>query len=160
MSSVMSQHKLEEMFDRFIREVTEQTGGIRLRQDLGPPDGDLCTVYIEFTKGFHTSLSLCVDAAMLARMAQQFLQTEDVTQQDLEDFGKEYFNILCGRIASELFQATQVSSRFSVPFFYFGRYEPEGYTKQFSLNYSSDRREGVQLTHHVPYAGGLEYPAV
>lgn len=148
------------MFDRAVREVTEKTAGVRLSACEEPPDGELCTVHITFHTGFHTSLSLCADAAMLRRMARAVVRSEKVTAQDLEDFTKEYFNLLCGRIAAALFRATRVAARFSLPEFYHGRYEPEGHRRQFALNYSSERRELAQLVHHVPcQPGGDGEPA-
>ena len=150
MDTAMSQQNLEEMLDTVVREVTESTAGIRLYHDTQPPAGDLCTIYISFQKGLRSSLSLCAEAAMLKRMTQNFIQSEDVTLQDLEDFSKEYFNVVCGRVAAILFKTTKLAARFSVPDFYQGRYSPEGFRDQFVLTYSSDQRENAQLTHHVP----------
>ena len=96
------------------------------------------------------SLTLWGNISLLARMARSALREEHLTQQDLEDFSKEYFNILCGKIAALLFQATKVPARFSVPALYQGRFEPEGHSRQFVLTYTDDQRQGVQLVHHVP----------
>lgn len=150
MDTAMDQAQLEEMLDRAVREVTEKTAGIQLHLGAGPPGGELYTVHVTFRKGFHSSLTLCADASMLARMARAVVRKERVSAQDLEDFSKEYFNILCGRIAALLFQATRVPARFSVPSFHPGRFEPEGHRTQFALNYTNDHREGAQLIHHVP----------
>lgn len=150
MENNLSQERLEELLDQAVREVTEQTAGVRLCRSGEPPDGDLCTVYISFHKGFHSSLSLCADAALLSRMAQNAMYTDTVSPQDLEDFSKEYFNILCGKIAALLFQATQVAARFSVPSFHRGRYVPEDRLCQFVLTYSGGERQSAQLTHHIP----------
>lgn len=151
MNTAMSQEELKRLFDAAVREVTQNTAGVRLYQGTEPPDGELCTVYIKFKNGFRSSLSLCADTAILARMAKNMLQVENLTPQDLEDFSKEYFNILCGKISSQLFRATKVASRFDAPSFYLGCYEPKDQQAQFALNYSSDRQEGAQLVHHVPY---------
>lgn len=156
MDTAMSQQSLEEMLDTVVREVTETTAGIRLYHDTQPPAGELCTIYITFQKGLRSSISLCAEAAMLRRMTQNFIQSEDVTLQDLEDFSKEYFNVVCGRVAAILFKTTRVAARFSVPDFYQGRYRPDGFRDQFVLTYSSDRRENAELTHHVPRQDGDE----
>lgn len=150
MDTAMTQEQLEKMLDKAVREVTEKTAGVQLHLDSVPPDGDLCTVHITFKKGFHSCLTLCADKAMLTRMARQVIRQDLVSAEDLEDFSKEYFNILCGRIAALLFQATKVPTRFSVPSFHRGRFEPEDHRKQFALTYADDQREGAQLIHHIP----------
>ena len=156
MDTALSQQSLEEMLDTVVREVTETTAGIRLYHDTQPPAGELCTIYITFQKGLHSGISLCAEAAMLRRMTQNFIQSKDVTLQDLEDFSKEYFNVVCGRVAAILFKTTKVAARFCVPDFYQGRYRPDGFQDQFVLTYSSDQRENAELTHHVPHQDGDE----
>ena len=46
MENNLSQERLEELLDQAVREVTEQTAGVRLCRSGEPLDGDLCTVYI------------------------------------------------------------------------------------------------------------------
>ena len=75
---------------------------------------------------------------------------DSVSPEDLEEFTKEYFNVLCGRIAGSMFQATKVPAHFGPPVFYHGRYEPEGREIQFVLTYSDEHFGGAQLIHHVP----------
>ena len=154
MDTAMPKEKLQEVFDRITREVTAESVGIELKQGETPPGEDLCTVHITFKKGFHSGLSLSADSAMLTRLTQSFLQEEEITDQDVEDVTKEYFNILCGRIAGALFQATKIASRFSVPDFHTGQFQPEDYQEQFVLSYSGDQPGAVQLRHHIPASRG------
>ena len=150
MNKVMSQLELEEMLDRAVREVTQQAAGVQLFPSGESPGEDLCTVHITFTQGVHTSLSLCADTALLSRMARNAFGEEKLTRQDLEDFCKEYFNILCGKIAAVLFRTTSVPARFSVPVFYPGRYTPKDQRLQFMLTYADEQLESAPLMHHVP----------
>ena len=150
MNTAMFQQELEDLLDKAVREVTEQTAGVRLYPGGVPLGENLCTVHVSFSRGFHTSLSLCADIGLLARMARNALGEEELSQQDLEDFCKEYFNILCGKIAGILFRTTNVPARFSVPVFYHGRYTPENHQTQFMLTYADAQREGAQLAHHIP----------
>lgn len=150
MDTAMTQDELKEMLDGIVREVTEQTAGVTLAPGRELRGERLCTVYITFNKGFHTSLTLCSDVALLVRMARNALELEEPTTQELEDFCKEYFNILCGKIAVVLFRNTKVPARFSVPTFYRGRFTPEEHRTQFVLTYADEYRDGIQLTHHVP----------
>lgn len=150
MDTALNQRELEVVFDQVVREVTEKAAGVRLCSCVEPPGGNLCTVYAAFKKGFHSSVSLCADTGVLTRMTRTVVRSETITNQDLEDFTKEYFNLLCGQIAAALFRVTHVASRFGLPSFYEGRFEPEGQERQFELNYSAGQQEGMQLVHHVP----------
>ncbi len=150
MNTVLTKEKLEQILDQALQNVTEQTAGVRLNQGEQPLGEDLCTVHITFDKGFSTSLTLCADTSLLIRMARNSFHEDEVNSEDLEEFSKEYFNVLCGKIAGAMFQATQISAHFGPPMFYHGRYEPEGQEVQFVLTYSDVYREGAQLIHHVP----------
>lgn len=148
--NTISQDILDTVFDEVTRQVTENVGGIRLYRGDIPPSGELYTVHAAFQRGFHSSLSLCADASVFTRLTQYIMQDTNVTPQDIEDFSKEYLNVLCGHVASRLFQVTKVASRFGIPSFHSGRYQPEGQEDQFVINYFSDKNEGVQLIHHAP----------
>lgn len=150
MNTALPQKELERLLDAAVREVTESIAGVQLCRGGDPPGDDLCTVHIAFRKEFHSSLSLRADTSMLTGLAQSALRMETVSPQDLEDFAKEYFNVLCGKIAAIFFKTTKKPARFSVPSFYWGFYEPEGQRQQFELNYSDERCRSAQLIHHVP----------
>lgn len=150
MNTAISQQELANLLDQAVREVTEQTAGVQLFPSGETPSENLCTVHISFSRGFHTSLTLCADTGLVLRMARNALGEEELTQQDMEDFCKEYFNILCGKITAILFRETKVPARFSIPVFYHGRYTPENHQTQFMLTYADAQQEGAQLTHHVP----------
>jgi len=151
MDTAVPQQQLQEIFNQVTLEVTEQMGGIRLHLEQASPDGeDVCTVHAAFERGFRSSLSLCAETAMFVRLTQYMMGQEEVEPQDVEDFTREYFNVICGHIAASLFRLTKIPSRFGIPAFYRGRFRPEGQTEQFVLRYSSDHAESAQLTHHVP----------
>lgn len=151
MGIVMSDDKLRSIFDLAVREVTEKLAGIRLYEESAAPVGkDSCTVHATFANGFSSSLVLCADTAMFIRLTQSMLQEEKVTDQDVEDFSKEYFNVLCGHIASRLFQATKIASRFGIPEFHAGCYQPADKKEQFTICYSSDKNESSCLGHFTP----------
>lgn len=152
MNAALTRETLEKILDQALQDVTERTSGVCLRQGSQKPGEDLCTVHITFDKGFDTSLTLCADTSLLARMARNSFHEDSVTPEDLEEFSKEYFNILCGKIVRAIFQTTQVPAHFSPPVFYHGRYEPEGQEIQFVLTYSDEYSEGAQLIHHMSSA--------
>ena len=156
MNSAMSKEELEKLLDQAVQDVTERTAGVCLHQGTQSPGEDLCTVQITFDRGFRTSLTLCADRELLYRMASISFHEESVSPEDLEEFSKEYFNVLCGRIAAAMFKATQVPAHFAPPVFYHGRYEPEGQEIQFMLTYSDEYSKGAQFIHHVPCSGPNE----
>nr|WP_325182186.1 hypothetical protein [uncultured Oscillibacter sp.] len=158
MNTAATKQELERILDQALQDVTERTAGVRLHQGNQPLGEDLCTVHITFDKGFGTSLTLCADTSLLARMARNSFHEEAVTPEDVEEFSKEYFNVLCGKIVGAMFQATQVPAHFGAPVFYHGRYEPEGQEAQFILTYADEQREGAQLIHHVPSAHDEDVP--
>ena len=124
MDTIVSREELEKMFGQTLQEVTRRVGGIHLRQKDSPPEGGLYTVYV--------------------------MRREEVTYQDMEDFSKEYFNVVCGHIVAKLFETTKRAYRFSVPGFCSGRYQPKEHAEHFALSYAGDRDEGAQLIHLVP----------
>ncbi len=146
----MEQEELERILDQAVQDVTERTAGVQLHQGDQMSGEDICTVQITFDRGFRTSLTLCADTGLLYRMACNSFHEESVSPEDVEEFSKEYFNVLCGRIAGAMFRATQVPAHFGPPEFYHGRYEPEGREIQFVLTYSDGCHRGAQLIHHVP----------
>lgn len=152
MNTAMTKEGLAQILDQALQDVTERTAGVRLHQGNQPLGEDLCTVHITFDKGFSTSLTLCADTRLLSRMACNSFHEDEVTPEDLEEFSKEYLNVLCGKIAGAMFRATQVPAHFGPPTFYHGRYEPEGQEVQFVLTYSDEHSDGAQLIHHVPRA--------
>lgn len=152
MNTVMTKEALERILDQALQDVTEQTAGVRLHQGGQPLGEDLCTVHITFDRGFGTSLTLCADTSLLARMACNSFHEDMVTPEDLEEFCKEYLNVLCGKVTAAMYQATEIPAHFGQPVFYHGRYEPEGQEVQFVLTYADERSEGAQLIHHVPRA--------
>ena len=154
MSAAVTREALAQILDQALQDVTERTAGVRLNQEDHILGDDLCTVHITFDQGFDTSLTLCADTSLLARMARNSFHEDAVTPEDLEEFTKEYLNVLCGKVTAAMFRATHIPAHFGQPVFYRGRYEPEGQEIQFVLTYSDEYCAGAQLIHHVPCADG------
>lgn len=150
MNTAMTQEELEQILDQAVQDVTERTAGVQLHQADQVLGEDLCTVQITFDKGFCTSLTLCADTRLLYRMACNSFHEDSVSPEDIEEFSKEYFNVLCGKIVGAMFRVTQIPAHFGPPVFYHGCYKSEGREVQFVLTYSNERYGSVQLVHHVP----------
>lgn len=158
MSAAVTREALAQILDQALQDVTERTAGVRLNQEDHILGDDLCTVHITFDQGFDTSLTLCADTSLLARMARNSFHEDALTAEDLEEFSKEYLNLLCGKVTGAMYRATQIPAHFGPPVFYHGRYEPEGQEIQFILTYADENSNGAQLIHHVPSAheGGTD----
>ena len=89
MNTVMTKEELERILDQALRDVTEQTAGVRLHQGEQPPGEDFCTVNITFDKGFGTSLTLCADTSLLVRMARNSFHEDTVTAEDVEELDRK-----------------------------------------------------------------------
>lgn len=149
MNEFMSRERLEEIFDQATREVIQEEAGISLQTNDTAPSGELCTVYTAFNRGYHTSLSLCAEESMFIRLARHMMQQEEVAPHEVELYAKESFNVLCGHIASRLYQITKIPARFTIPSFHRGRYVPDDHLEHIVLTYSSDQNEGAQLIHYA-----------
>lgn len=156
MDQAVPETYLKEILDRTLRRVTQKTAGIRLptgiRRDPGvraPEVDGLYTVYTVFERGFGSALALSADAALFTRIARQMLFTQDVAPGDAEDCAKEYFNIVCGHIAAEIYRSTNISPRFQVPGFCCGHYVPEKRRELFAITYAGGRDGAARLTHYT-----------
>ncbi len=146
----MTKEELAEMLDRARREVTEQTVGVRLHTGEKQLSEELCTVQISFNKGLHSSLSLCAEIALMERLARGMFGDDIRGMQDIEDFAKEYLNILCGKVVHFLYHATHIGASFGVPVFYHGRCALKDHKMQFVLTYLDEQQGVAQLAHLVP----------
>lgn len=147
----LAQEEIREILDRVMQDITNRLVCIYpCTQDALLSD-DICTVQTTFEGGYCASLTLCADTALFTRLAQQMLEEETISPQDVEDFAKEYFNVICGQIVAKLFQSTHVASRFHIPEFHIGR-PCSQHTGGCCciLNYTSRCNGGAQLIHHPP----------
>ena len=114
--------------------------------------GDILAVCT--TGAYNHSMASCYNAVprppiVMIDGERDYVAVRRETAEDLEEFSKEYLNVLCGKVAGAMFQATQVSAHFGTPTFYHGRYEPEGQEAQFVLTYADEHSKGAHLIHHV-----------
>ena len=144
----LTDSQIQELWDKVIQDITEHISSVQLYKQEHALLGETYTVQTTFEGGYNATLFLCADTALFTRLAQCVLQSETVSQQDVEDFAKEYFNIICGQIVAKIFQTAHVSSRFSIPDVCTGRNIPHDDGKiRFVLNYTSSCNDGIQLIH-------------
>ena len=151
MLCAISQREIRDILDQVMREITSRMTEIYPCKGESVLSNDICTVHTTFEGGYSATLTMCVDTALLTRLTRQAIEEEEVSPQDIEDFAKEYFNVICGNIVNKVFQLAHVASRFHIPSFCVGRRAPseEGRCRCV-LNYTSSRNEGAQLIHEPP----------
>ncbi len=149
MDAVLSMQRLNEIYEQAARYVTEQMSGIHLSAGKCPMTGELCTVYTYFVgNGVRSGLAFCAEEGLFTRLTQQMMQSEAVEPQDIEDFTKEYFNVLCGNITSAMYEDTRIAARFQFPEFGRGRYQPGDQGESGALGFPSDHDENARLVHY------------
>jgi len=149
MDAVLSMQRLNEIYEQAARFVTEQMSGIHLSAGKCPMTGELCTVYTYFVgNGVRSGLAFCAEEGLFTRLTQQMMQSEAVEPQDIEDFTKEYFNVLCGNITSAMYEDTKIAARFQFPEFCRGRYQPGDQWESWELGFHSDHDENARLVHY------------
>jgi len=148
MDHILSQEKISKIYEQSTREVTERTSGIRLSQGIATLRKEVCTVYTNFGQNVHSGIALCAETELFTRLTKQMMRVEEVDFQDIEDFVKEYFNVLCGHIAVALFRDTKTAVRFEIPTFYRGQFRPENQSESWTLHFISDQDEIADLIHY------------
>lgn len=143
--------EIPDILDCVMQEITSRMVGIQPIEREDILSEDVCTVCTTFEGGYHANLVLFLDTALLRRLTQQAMEEEEVAQEDVEDFAKEYLNVICGKVVARLFQTAKISSRFRIPVFNMGRCVPDTDHEvcEYVLSYISEDNKGVQLLHQL-----------
>lgn len=111
-----------------IRLITEKTTldvaqiDLRLCSEEPNPQGDVCTVYTSFAGGYQTRFVLCADREFLHQLTDNMMGEHTDDPEDLEEYAKEYVNVLCGRLVGAIFHETRMGASFHPPMFVNGHY--------------------------------------
>ena len=146
------EYKIAEILDSVMQEFCCLIGDISLCEHHDVLSEDICTVCTTFEGGYHATLVLVADHALLRRLTQRAMEEEEVAPEDVEDFSKELLNVICGRVVAKLSRAAHISSRFGIPVFCIGRHMPykEGTVCEMVFSCVSIKNEGAQLVHQLP----------
>lgn len=148
----LTQEEILEILDCAMLDITNRMATLYPCKQNSAPTGDACTVVTTFEGGYHADLILYMDTSLLTRLTRTVIQEGEISSQDIEDFTKEYFNVICGHIVAGLFRAAHVSSRFCIPRFYPGLHPPENMDPLSiccMLSYVSGSNERAQLVHRL-----------
>lgn len=143
--------RVQELIHSVTVRITQQVAHINLQIGDHPlqPKGDLCAVYTTIDGTYHARLILCAERLFLQRMTENMLGDPIHYPDDLEEYSKEFFNILCGRIVGEICRANNAHVTFHPPCF---TEDPsilsEFYAKPRALIcFTSDKDENVIVLH-------------
>lgn len=133
-----------------MQDITNNIASIKLQKQDTPLSSDICTVHTTFEGDYNATIILCADTSFFAHLTQCAMQEEKINEQDIEDFAKEYLNVICGKIVAKIFQLTHISSRFSIPNFCAGKYIPiDNNGLKCVLSYKNNCNECLQLIHQI-----------
>lgn len=135
--------------ESLVCEIADQMAGIVLRGlPDQPPEHRRMAVVRGLIGGDYTlQVQFFADRSLFYRLTQQMLG-EEPTEEDIEDYAIEFFNILCGRFLSEIVNQTHISARL-MPIKYELPTEetaPETDESMCTLNFVSDCQEQVAFS--------------
>lgn len=140
------QQQIRHVLHTSIQNTTYEFAGISLTENSGPLSDDICTIHTTWEGSHKAVLLMRADRALLTRLTKRILRSDTVAPQDVEDVATEFFNIVCGQVASGLYRISHISTRFQVPRFHPGSYLPkDDIACRCVLNYTNLDRESVQL---------------
>ena len=145
----LDEHALEELIHRTVVDITRQIAKIDLRLCSQDPDpaNELCTLHTTIDGDYHTELVLHADRALLHRLTENMMEAKTTDPEDMEEYSKEFFNVLCGHIVSEIFRRTKLPARFHTPCFAYGDTDEEKAKDKIRIRYASDQAERAELLH-------------
>lgn len=117
---------LQSLIDKTIQEMFWEVAKIRLRRceccDILPKD--LCTVYTTFSGGYQIRFAFCAERTMMKRITENISEEPVTDPSDIEEYMKEFINVICGHVVASVFRKTKTSARFHAPCFTEGYYIP------------------------------------
>lgn len=123
-TSSLTPVQLRELICDMTQRITQNVAHIDLSLcDIEPdPQRDLCSVYTTLSGGYSSCLVLCAERSFFHRLTENILGHPTDDPEDLEEYAKEYFNVLCGRLVGEIYQVTRQGAKFHPPCFQEGHY--------------------------------------
>ena len=162
--SQMMPEEFNELVQRVTIRITKQVAKI----DLSCSDNSLdiakepCTVYTTLDGTYHTNLIFCAEKEFLRRMTENMMGEPIQYADDVEEYSKEFFNILCGHIVREVHKETKSGASFYPPCFVDGHYAPDMPEHcaeamiWFTSNHSENMvlvRDSIQFSHTADVHG-------
>ena len=102
-----------ELVDLFVIEILEQMCGIKVKscKRAALLDDQMAAVYGFADGEYPMHFSFRAGSSLFERIVLH-MKGEPATEGDVQDYAEEFFNVLCGRFVSEIYQATQLRLQF------------------------------------------------
>lgn len=149
MKKTIKQEWVRELAKELLCEIMDQMSGIQLSEASDMPTHfgtqHLDVVYGETTGDFILLMRLVVERKLFERMAESIIGAPPADQTEVEEYATEFFNIICGRFVSELYNMTGQSARFLPATYVDPSGRLEGYEKNpvNTVRFISDHAEGA-----------------
>lgn len=123
--SKLDSKKLEEVTEKVVVNLTHELGNIKLSLCSGATCAGegTCTACTRLSDPYNTGIVLCADQGFSKRLTEHMMGESIFSEEDIEDYFTEFFNILCGQFFGEIHRMTKVAAIFQVPQF---KYDKEG----------------------------------
>lgn len=110
---------------------------------------DLCTVYTTFNGGYDVRFAFCAERSFMKRITENIAEEPVTDQEDIEEYMKEFINVICGHVVSIVYYKTKTGARFHAPRFTDGFYlPPEGDNEKIiTTRYTNEYDEAAMLSH-------------
>lgn len=125
-SALVQEKSLQSLIEETVEELFLDIAKIHLRQYkkvTGTPN-DLCTVYTTFSGGYNVRFVFCAERTFMKRITENISEEPVKEPDDIEEYMKEFINVICGHIVASVFRKTKKSARFHCPRFKEGFYLP------------------------------------
>lgn len=103
-----------QMADTLTCEITEQMCGIRLNSrtqvERNAPPMDV--VYGLVEGRYRMCLKFRAEPRLFCRLAENMIGAPPESMEEVQEYATEFFNVLCGRFISEIYQQTKLPARF------------------------------------------------
>lgn len=104
--------------DALVCQLMEECAGIRLaQQEASQALEQFAEVYTEVDGTYHALLTFRAEWPLFRQLTENMLGEPISEPDDVEEYTKEFFNVLCGRLVSEIFILTKSPARFYPPCF-------------------------------------------
>lgn len=149
MQKAIEQEWVSQLAEQLLCEILEQISGIQISRAQGGPirfsTQPLGVVYAETRGEFTLLMWLEAEQSLFERLAAGMIGAPASDQEEVEEYATEFFNMVCGRFVSELYNLTGQSARF-LPTIY--RHHNDAAAMQtenrvYSVDFISDSNEGA-----------------
>lgn len=118
----LTPNEIKEVLNYVMVYTTEKMANMKIENEGESLSNDIYTVSAIFEGNCDLALSLCADKLFFTHLAQGIFQTEDVSEQDIEDSAKEYLNVICGRLITQVSPLIHKPTSFRFPVFQKGKH--------------------------------------